>query len=207
MRITEMAQKGLISSTLGTVPSEPRIALAIWANKPPKPNLRILIVLARELAPHNICVFVDDLCPRIVHPNRTDMQQIYLNELYRQFFSSHGFEASFSSAIYQQAHDRNLLSSLIKLASKVTINELRHILPSSKRKTFPNIRLEDLFHSLLHLKLLDSISIICDTLLVFEDKVKIAALHRKTTESPLATILIKKQVAKTICTITGSNLT
>lgn len=201
-----MTQKGLISSILGTVPNEPRIALAIWANKPPQPNLRILIALARELAPHNTCVFVDDLCPRIVHPRRTDLQQIRLNKLYSQFFSSYGSEVSFSSVIYQRSHEERFLSSLMALASKVTINEFRHILPPSKKTAFPAICLKDLFHFLLHLRFLDSISKICDTLAVFDDKIKIAALHRKTNESPLAAILFKKQAAKHIFSSFRTNL-
>lgn len=189
-RVRELINRGIVSSVIGSVPQEPRLALVVWARKPPKPPFAGLVSVAKAISRRKLSVYVDDVCSMFV-TGKSDREQREMNRLYSNYFGDLGCDVAFSSILYGGC-ENGVLSRLLAVGSKVTAGEFKQCLPEDKRIRLESLTADELLHALFELTLLDRVASERDSVLVGQFSQAILAAHRNVCASPLSAIVLSR---------------
>lgn len=190
--IYRLRSQKVITNILGPVPNETiSPALVVWARKDPKDSFLAFIALSKIISDEPLSVFIDDLCSQLVM-KRSDQEQVKINDLYREFFSSAGCVINFSSEIYAAKFPDSIFPVLVELGRQVPISEFKRCLPKIKRSDFAKLNIGEIFHLLLELLLFEQVKERCNLLLVGHFSQAIVACHRRISQNPLSAIALPR---------------
>jgi hypothetical protein len=190
--ISSLIEHGILEKIIGELPPKPlRIALPIWAIKPPKRIFSAFASVAKALTVFPLEVYVDDLCPRL-YVHRSSSEQEDINEQFRDFFNELGCSIKFSSEIQSDREGAGFFYELVSKGRQVSFNQFLKCLPKDKRERLMGVELKDMLHTLLELKLLDQISATCNCLIVGRFSQAMVVLHRQTARTPLPALITPK---------------
>ena len=188
---TQLENQGLLSHTIGSVPSLPNPAIVIWGKHAPRHDNLPLLMLSSLITDVKPTIYVDDIASQ-VFCGRTYKEQEKYNKLYTSFFANYKCEVYFSSDLYQEEFGADILTPLLSIASRVSTSGFIRDLPENKKTIYQKLPASEIMNALLELLLFEQVSKKHNSLVIRHFTQGIVWNYLKIAKKPLAAFVVPR---------------
>lgn len=151
--VIDILKKGsVIETVLGTISDKVNIATVCWARSEPKEIFNLMMKISNQLSTNNFILLVDDMCPKVIY-NRSESEQLLINEQYKQVFKN--CKILFSSDIFKHANADNFVENFFEMMKRISLNHYLEFLPKKKQEKMVQLDLSELLHTYFELSLIE----------------------------------------------------
>lgn len=188
---TRLKNQGLLSHTIGSIPSLPNPAIVIWGKHVPRHDNLPLLTLSSLITDIKPTIYVDDVASR-VFCGRTYKEQKKYNKLYTSFFANYRCEVYFSSDLYREEFGTDIHTPLLSIASRVSTSGFIRDLPEKKKNIYQKLPASEIMNALLELLLFEQVSKKHNSLVIRHFTQGIVWNYLKIAKKPLAAFVIPR---------------